>query len=289
MHTDTLTVWALLLLELFQTASTTYHAWVYTIADWGDNSKLQTHPWSAVAVPFTAELLGWIVQSFYAWRIWVLAPNTILKVYSVIISILSMTQWIIMGVTSIIFATNLTSPELEKLGNEFTVSLSISSVVDVLIAIGMIVVLRRERNENLSLKTDNILKRLIIMAIGTGSLLAVFGLATTILFAAAEGRATFQYQPGVYTLGKLYSNSAMVTLNARKGFRHTGLVDTMGQPTVGPLQFRDSTTDGCGFEGNDLINDTAQSTESHHIHVPLESLESAAELVDPRNSKFAVV
>ncbi|KZV76069.1 hypothetical protein PENSPDRAFT_497664 [Peniophora sp. CONT] len=287
-------VWTLLLLELFQTASTTHHTWVYTVTDWCDNAALLTFPWSAVAVPFTAGLLGWVVQSFYAWRIWVLAPNMIMKAFSVLIFLLSTAQCIVVGAASIIYATNLTSAELAKLGNEFTTWVSISFVADVFIAAGMIIVLRSGRNENLWSKTDNIIKRLTIMTIGTGLLLAVFGMATIVLFVTAEGHASFQYQPGAYTLGKLYSNSAMVTLNARKSFRRT-LMGMTGKRTGEDhslsvsLQFRRSNPNGIEFTGTDLSSNTAQSTGDQRIPVVLDPLDHAETSVNSRNSKSGTV
>ncbi|KZV73842.1 hypothetical protein PENSPDRAFT_262561 [Peniophora sp. CONT] len=189
-------VWSLLLLELFQSASTTYHTWAWSITDWCATTEVMIHPWSAAAVPFAVGALGWVVQMFYAWRIWVLASNMIMKVFSVLIVLLSTVQCVVASVASIIYATNLTSAELAKLGNDFIAWASISFVADLFIAVGMIIVLRSGRHENLWSKTDNIIKKLTIMTIGTGSLLAVVSMATIVLFVTAEGRASFQYQPG---------------------------------------------------------------------------------------------
>ncbi|KAJ7276815.1 hypothetical protein C8J57DRAFT_1177128 [Mycena rebaudengoi] len=211
----TSTVYGVFFLELVQTATTTHQAWWYMITNWNDPSSLLTFPWSAMTVPTMAGLIAAAVQFFYAWRIWTLSTSKIIRGCTVLIIILAIAQCTSAIVVAAVFQADATAEHLASLHPEFSFWIASSFVADVLVAACMLWVLNQAKTQSMVPDTSSLLTKLIVNTIGTGSAIALCGTLTLALFLTTVG-FSFQYLPAAYILGKLYSNSVMVTLNARK-------------------------------------------------------------------------
>ncbi|KAI0819211.1 hypothetical protein BC628DRAFT_1413861 [Trametes gibbosa] len=180
--------------QLVQTATTTHQAWYYGVELWNSPEKLLTFPWSAPTVPIMAGVIAAIAQIFYAWRIWALAPNWFFKGMAVLILLLALLQCFTSIVASAIFAAFLTPVKLQSLHAEFELWVSSSFVTDVLIAACMLWILYTAKSQTVWSKSNNIIGRLIGIAVGTGLAIALCGALTLALFATTVG-ASFQYLP----------------------------------------------------------------------------------------------
>ncbi|CDO69437.1 hypothetical protein BN946_scf184791.g32 [Trametes cinnabarina] len=209
------TVYTLLLLELFQTATTTHHTWWFCVTNWNNPSALFAFPDTAFLIPLTAGVVASVTHLFYAWRIWTLARNSWFRAMPVLIMVLSTLQCTIAIIGSILFQLNPTGEKFLSLYPEFEVWISVSFVTDVLIAGSMMWILYTAKTHSAWSQSQTIIGKLIIITMGSGLVLAICGALTLALFVAAHG-ANFNFQPGAYIWGKLYANTVMVSLNARK-------------------------------------------------------------------------
>jgi len=208
-------VYGLFILELVQTVTTTHQAWWYIITDWNTPSALGGFPWSAMTVPVMAGIIAGVVQLFYAWRIWTLSQGKIMRCCTVLIVFLAVAQCTSAVVGCSIFQTNPTQEHLERLHPVLYFWLVASFLTDVLVAACMLWLLYKAKSQSTVADTGTLLSKLITNTIGTGTATALCGTLTLALYVTTVG-FSFQYMPAAYILGKLYSNSVMAALNARK-------------------------------------------------------------------------
>ncbi|KZT21921.1 hypothetical protein NEOLEDRAFT_1072708 [Neolentinus lepideus HHB14362 ss-1] len=194
LHLTPNSVWGLFVLELAQTATTTHQAWWYNVRNWNKPSALLTFPWSAMTVPMGAGIIAAIAQIFYAWRIWFLSSTVVFRLIAVLIVLLALLQSITSIVVSIIFILNATPSKLLQLHPGFELWIASSFVVDVIIAGCMLWILYVKKNQNMWEYSNNVLERLIVITVGTGTAVALCGALTLTLFATTVG-ASFQYLP----------------------------------------------------------------------------------------------
>ncbi|TFK90193.1 hypothetical protein K466DRAFT_485250, partial [Polyporus arcularius HHB13444] len=181
-------------LELVQTATTTHQAYWYGVTNWNNPFALGTFPWSAMTVPTMAGILAAVAQMFYAWRIWTLSPHRGFRVMSVLIVLLALLQSITSIVVSVIFQVNASPTTLLKLHPGFELWITASFVADVLIAGSMLWILYSVKHQTMWERSTNLVGRLIVITIGTGTAIALCGALTLALFATTVG-ASFQYLP----------------------------------------------------------------------------------------------
>jgi len=92
---------------------------------------------------------------------------------------------------------------------------ALAAAGDVLIALVLCTMLQRSRTG--FRRTDTMINKLMLFTINTGLLTSLCAVASLISIVAAP--STFIYIAFYFTLGRLYSNSLMATLNARKSIR----------------------------------------------------------------------
>ncbi|KAI0645040.1 hypothetical protein C8Q79DRAFT_912274 [Trametes meyenii] len=192
-------VWALLILELVQTATTTHQAWYYGVSSWNDPGALLTFPWSASTVPIMAGIIAAVAQLFYAWRIWALSSSWVFRVMAVLIILLALLQSLTAIIASGIFLAFLTPQKLQSLHPEFELWVSASFVTDVLIAGCMLWILYTAKSHTVWARSNNIIGKLIGITVGTGLAIALCGVLTLALFVTTVG-ASFQYLPAYVPL-----------------------------------------------------------------------------------------
>ncbi|KAI0753483.1 hypothetical protein C8Q80DRAFT_1152428 [Daedaleopsis nitida] len=264
-------VYGLFILELVQTITTTHQAWWYTITNWNNPMALLSFPWSAMTVPTMAGIIADVAQIFYSWRIWTLAPNKAFRLMSVLIVTLALLQSLTALIASIIFQIHATPGELLHLHPAFELWITASFVVDVLIAGSMLWILYSVKNQSVWEKSTSLVGKLMVITIGTGTVVALCGALTLALFATTVG-LSFQYLPAAYIWGKLYSNSVMVSLNSRGIHRgsSTGTTSTRVANSF-PMHIQVSNhiyREGQGSNGEstmDTFTDVTVSPKGHHL------------------------
>ncbi|KAI0043719.1 hypothetical protein FA95DRAFT_1563039 [Auriscalpium vulgare] len=209
-----LLVYIVFLLDVVQTVFGTHQAWFYMIANWSKPGTLDAEPWSAATIPIMCGLIAAIVQIFYAWRIWRMKDSVVMHVFSLMIAAIALAQGVTAVVASSIIQERPTQRNLLHLHPAFEFWLAGSFVADVLICGCMIWILYDAKTQTMWTESGSLFNRLILNAIQTGLVTVICATVDLALFVHFEN-ANYHLTPA-YILGKLYSNSLMVTLNARR-------------------------------------------------------------------------
>ncbi|KAF9538271.1 hypothetical protein CPC08DRAFT_756398 [Agrocybe pediades] len=218
-------VYLVVVLDIAQTIIMSHFPWYIAVVNWDKPDSLLGPDWSGVLLVAFAGLVSGIVQLFYCWRIWVLSGNKWMRRLALIIAF---------------FEFHISQEEILKYHPQFTFWLSGSFVADTLITGSMIYVvstddatvavrpnplqLRSARAQSPNSHMDGIMKRLINSSIQTG-LLTMIGAGVDLALFVTITTANFHYVPA-FVLGKLYSNSLLATLNARRGGSHMAVTDS---------------------------------------------------------------
>ncbi|KAJ6511249.1 hypothetical protein DFH09DRAFT_1333861 [Mycena vulgaris] len=234
-----LLVYTVCVLDLLQTAFGTHEAWWFSIQNWGNVSALQGDAWTSVMSPILCGVISAMVQIFYALRIWTLKRNAIPRLLAILIILLALGQSLAAIVASSVVGINsgiCISSKPHRVPLDSSRSLSIRSkllrlhpvfsfwlagsfATDILVAGGMIWILYTahptlpQYNSNI----ESILNRLMLNTIQTGMVTVLCAGIALALFVGFTNRN--YYWAFTYILGKLYSNSFMVTLNSRASRR----------------------------------------------------------------------
>ncbi|KAH9035933.1 hypothetical protein EDB85DRAFT_822472 [Lactarius pseudohatsudake] len=198
------------LFETVQTALTGADVYYWFMAGFGDLNRLRDSNFSAIDSPTIDAFVSLIVQGFFCYRIWTL--NKRMWWLCLIIAILSVTQAVGAAWGGIKSAT---LGRYAVIKSVLYLWLVTSAVVDILIAVAMTLLLRQVRgNEGPILK-------LRFSACGETHYRNEFtnrvAIVSLILYVAFPNEIYYTCPTGV--IGKLYSNSLLVTLNNRIYFR----------------------------------------------------------------------
>ncbi|KAI0713215.1 hypothetical protein C8Q76DRAFT_730655 [Earliella scabrosa] len=156
-----------------------------------------------------------LVQSFFAHRIWKLSEGKIYLVVPVLAMVLAE------FVASIIYAVKgfsiPTFVELQQI-KVLSVCMNVFAAVgDVLIA-GILCTILHNSRTSFS-RSNTLINKLMVFAVNTGLLTSVCACISLITFWALPN--TFVYITFYFLIGRLYANSLMATLNARKSMQTT--------------------------------------------------------------------
>ncbi|KAJ4492825.1 hypothetical protein C8J55DRAFT_215872 [Lentinula edodes] len=185
----------------------------YVVTNFSNPTEQANLVWSILLEVLFNGLIGFLVQSFLTMRVWKMSnqnkPLTLLIVMFVLgelgcsvaftISSLKLVTW-----------KDLTS--LKSLSMTVNV---LGAVSDVIIAAGLFYFLHRSRTG--FKKSDTMISKLIMFTVSTGLLTSVCAVAS--LLSILIWGKTLIYVAFYFSLGRLYSNSLLATLNARKGIR----------------------------------------------------------------------
>ncbi|KAH9019118.1 hypothetical protein EDB85DRAFT_583487 [Lactarius pseudohatsudake] len=195
-------------LETVQTALTGADICYWFVTGFGNVERLGNSHFTPIDAPIMTAVSSLVAQGYFCYRIWVLMNRR------------SWICWII-GVNAVIQAAAeiwLSIPAL--MSGKYVISKpgiclwSIPSVIaDILIAVAMTLLLRRA-----SSKFSNfVLIRVIRLTVETNTLTASAAVTTLVLYVAFPNELYYMYTALI--LGKLYSNTLLVSLNNRIYFR----------------------------------------------------------------------
>ncbi|KAH9068072.1 hypothetical protein EDB83DRAFT_2314878 [Lactarius deliciosus] len=191
-----LMVQTLFLIETLQTALTGADLYYWFVSGFGNLAHL-TSPY---ATPFDAPIIGaivsLIVQLFFVYRIWVLSGRT---------------SWLLCLVICLASVFDATA----AIGGGVYTWLGGNTVADLVITGSMLYYLTRRRGDgNFS---DHALSRIMILAIETNILTTTIGVVALVMVAVYPDKNWYTC-PTAF-LGKLYSNTLLVSLNNRISLR----------------------------------------------------------------------
>ncbi|KPV75238.1 uncharacterized protein RHOBADRAFT_53241 [Rhodotorula graminis WP1] len=196
------------------TALSIHPVWFYAIDGYGDLERTEQCPWSVAVYPVFTALVATIVQSHYAWRIFLVGKRS---------------PWVpsfvvFLTLAQLVLGTYVTAIELElgywdeihaALDPFVATWLFTMAISDVVITAALSFLLSRVKSEFGSTKT--LLNRIVRNIVANNGLTAAAAVTSGVLFVALV-EACWHMTPGL-ALARFYTLSLMSSLNSRQTVR----------------------------------------------------------------------
>lgn len=208
-----LLVGAVLASDSIHQALITHTVYTYLVTDFGIAADLGTLVWSLIVEVLFNGLTALMVQSFLTMRVYRLSNKSIIATLSVLSLVFGEFILVVIYVAK---AINMTT--FVELGTLKPLSMSVNALAaagDVLIAVFLCTLLQQSRTG--FRRSDTMINKLILFSINTGLLTSICAVMSLISITVWDG--TFIYIAFYFCLGRLYCNSLLATLNARKSLR----------------------------------------------------------------------
>ncbi|KAI9439212.1 hypothetical protein H4582DRAFT_1947678 [Lactarius indigo] len=202
-------VYFMLALETVQTALTGADVYYWFIAGFGDMERLKSSHYAPIDIAIIHAIVSLIVQEYFCYRIWTLNRQS--SWFCLIIAVIAVVQSV--GAAWGGFRSLVVGKYAVSRAALYLWSLP-SALADILIAVAMTLLLRRTDKGRFS---NFVLVRVVRLTIETNTLTASVAIASFVVFVAFPNEIYYTFTAGV--IGKLYSNTLMVTLNNRVYFR----------------------------------------------------------------------
>ncbi|KAF8073446.1 hypothetical protein FPV67DRAFT_747244 [Lyophyllum atratum] len=247
-------VYGTYIFEVAQTCLTAADAYYWFASGYGNMIRLGSVYVSPLDTPFLCGIIAAVVQCFFAYRIWTLRRSY---------------KWICVGIiaTSLVqtagaFGTAFRAHALGQFARfhenvifpaSFHVWLLGDTVSDILIA-GSMLWIFHESQEHKHQHGNAILAKLVFLIVETNTLTASMALLSFILYAGFPGQDFFTCT--TFIMGKLYSNTLLVTFNNRIALRKGAMSDNLSRSN-GHGSFSHSADQSFG---NNVFNSTVMDT-----------------------------
>ncbi|KAJ3966267.1 hypothetical protein EV361DRAFT_1037028 [Lentinula raphanica] len=200
----------------------------YVVSNFNNVEEQTNLVWSILLEVLFNGLIGFLVQSFLTLRVWKMSnQNKPLTLLIVLFVLGEFACSVAFTISSLKLVTWEDLTQLKSLSMTVNV---LGAVADVLIAAGLFYFLHRSRTG--FKKSDTMISKLIMFTVSTGLLTSICAVAS--LLSILIWGKTLIYVAFYFSLGRLYSNSLLATLNARKSIR--GLDDDDGANVSFSLQ-----------------------------------------------------
>ncbi|KAG5716211.1 hypothetical protein E4T56_gene10751 [Termitomyces sp. T112] len=205
-------VYLLFVGDTVHTLFTLLYMYETLIDHFGDTTHLETANWVFATGPALTGILGGLVQAFFAWRIKVLTAGRKIT----IIILFCATSSFLMGVATATAAGIVPQfDEFPKFRVTVILWLGCSSLADVLITGTLVFYLKNHKTG--FIRTDTYIDRVIRLTVQTGLITAIWAFVDLMLFLLSPTGLHLLFNT---PLSKLYTNSLMSSLNARKFWWH---------------------------------------------------------------------
>ncbi|KZT28681.1 hypothetical protein NEOLEDRAFT_768969 [Neolentinus lepideus HHB14362 ss-1] len=161
---------------------------------------------------FFSNFIAVLVQQFYCWRVYKLSKSWAIAGFLAAVSWTSFVALIVYCARSLQFSTFV---ELEKISTLSKTCNILAAVTDFLISIGMILVLNMSKTG--FRRSTDMINRLMIFSFSTGLPTSFCAIMACVFISVLPN--TFWYMFFFLQMGRLYTNSFMVTLNSRQYIR----------------------------------------------------------------------
>ncbi|KAF8171175.1 hypothetical protein K438DRAFT_1940768 [Mycena galopus ATCC 62051] len=197
-------------IQLVQIVLSTVDAWRMFGSGYGELSALTQVGFAWFTVPFISALDSLIVQSFYAFRIFVLSKSKIIPAFLVVTAMaFSISGFINAGFISQV--GNLENVTGRRISTTFAVAFSGSALIDISIAVCMTYYLTKK--DTGFRRTRALISKLVRLSIETGTLTALISLATLILFFVFPDKVYYTVPDNIMPM--MYANTMFAVLNSR--------------------------------------------------------------------------
>ncbi|EPS99431.1 hypothetical protein FOMPIDRAFT_1050706 [Fomitopsis schrenkii] len=216
-HTDTTwlrsMVYLIWLLDILHTTFVCISDWEYMIVHWSRDAVEDWIPWSVGGTVMLTALMTFIVQCFFAWRVHTVSRR---QWWITLILASVATGRLIAALVSTAFMIRTESYRAFRrdVGWVFTLGLSLSALLDILVAGSLCYYLRKSRTAFSSM--DAVLNTLTFYTIQNGTMTFVTTFISLILWVTTDNLIFLGLH---FAITKLYANAFLSTLNARKTLR----------------------------------------------------------------------
>jgi len=256
------------LLDIFHTTMVATSLWDYLIQGFGSQTLHDKIFWSLGMTVASTAILTFGVHCFFVHRLYKLSKG---KLYLALpIALVALMR---------LASACVTTAEMIRLGSftlflqqfkwVFTLGLALSTIADVLIAGGMCFFLRRNRTGTSDL--DLIIDSVIYYTIENGILTSIATIASLVFWLGMPHNLV--YMALHFGISKLYANSLLASLNARKSLRqvHSSLRPSAGFMPQSPRRFSKLSVTGTKLEINVektidcVVEEDGPYTPSYHV------------------------
>ncbi|KAJ7102597.1 hypothetical protein B0H15DRAFT_815312 [Mycena belliarum] len=270
-----LLVLVLTALEFIHWILATCAAWFYLVKAWGDPSGLLSFPKEVLLMVASCGLTSMLVQTFYCWRIWMMAyDNWLLRGAVVLIEGCSLAQGILSMIGSFMVLPDPTIPHFAQHRRIFDAASFGSLVANILISTCMLCIIFRSRNNGTKLKFN----QLICIIVKTGWATSIL-VATTV--ALAFNYPSKNYSRAIFDFVQtMYAISVLTNLNAREGQRQPGAEGSI-ELNLSEIYIQTSIMDA---DSRVSYNAESMRTPAHSLRAPQKSFRSS--ITKPFSGRF---
>ncbi|KAI0043605.1 hypothetical protein FA95DRAFT_1563141 [Auriscalpium vulgare] len=213
-------VYGVFLIETSQTAMSGADIVYWFASGFGNLARLRDTYLSPFDTPFMGSFVAFIVQLFYSYRIWVL--NKKLLWLSGLIALVSLTQVIGGTVAGVQGHRIRFSQAKQPVAAAYTWFIG-DAVADMLVAVTMVWLLTKSQNDQHHY-SSRVLAKVMRLCVETNVASATVALVSLILYAGYRDKTYFLAVSVL--LGKIYSNTLLVSLNSRAVLRDAAATGT---------------------------------------------------------------
>ncbi|MBW0502245.1 hypothetical protein O181_041960 [Austropuccinia psidii MF-1] len=214
----------LLVVDILQTICCEITLWLWFVVDYGATTSALRFPWSFALSPLLCGIATFVVQLFYAYRIYLLANGN--RILPLLIAFGSLLQfaWAV-GATAQAFMKPFSSFHIWSYG--VVLWLGGAAAVDLVITISLLLIFKKSKKG--FQKTNNLLDRLIALTVKTNGITFTVAVLDLIFFSMFNNAS--HAAPNL-CLVKLYFNSLLVSLNSRESLAE----NFGGSKTIHPIR-----------------------------------------------------
>ncbi|KAH8979195.1 hypothetical protein EDB83DRAFT_2537372 [Lactarius deliciosus] len=194
----------LFVLETAQTALTGADLYFWFVAGFGDVERLKDTHFAPIDIPIMTAVTSFFVQGYFCYRIWMLNKRLLWFCWIIAICTVTQSTGAIWGAV-----TSLTGKKFEVSKAPLYLWSIMSATADIMIAVAMTLLLRRAHGKF----SNFVLIRVVRLTIETNALTASVAVASLVLYAAFPNHVYYAFT--LDFIGKLYSNTFLVSLNNR--------------------------------------------------------------------------
>jgi len=209
-------VYGTLFIETVQTALNGLDLHYWFISGYGNLKHLASPYASAFDVPIIESIVSLIVEFFFAYRIWVLSVKKA-RVFCLLICLFSVMNAIAAFSIGIYAHVHGKFPSGGTLKSVVTTWMVGNTAADILIASAMFYYLSKRRGDTANFFNNHALVKIVRLTIETNLLTTSVGFVSLLMVAIYPNEDWYACPTSV--LGKLYSNTLLVSLNNRIAIR----------------------------------------------------------------------
>ncbi|KAH9948162.1 hypothetical protein B0H21DRAFT_254421 [Amylocystis lapponica] len=204
------------LLDILHTLFTVLALWKYLIMGWGQPALFNYVAWSIASTVLLTAMTTFLVQCFFAYRVYTVSHKSICMAV-IIVTLAVVRLGAALASTAEMVRLHSLIAFKDQIGYVFTIGLSASAALDILVTVSLCYFLRKSRTGFSSM--DAVIDSLTFYTVQNGFLTFITTLTTLICWLLLSNLVFL----GLHlTIEKLYANAFMATLNARKSLRTTG-------------------------------------------------------------------